>query len=259
MALLEVSNITVQQGDRAVLKQVSFSLDSGELVAMVGPNGAGKTTVLRSILGLVRPTAGAVYLLDGEIEKYSPRERARLIGYVPQRVSVVFPYSVRQFLEMSLYPVAGTSSFPHSRCTAIEESLEITQVANLATRELTELSGGELQRVMLASALVQKPKIVLLDEPASSLDPKHAQLLYQLLWQLVSERGLAVLMVTHDINSAIRCSTRVLALKHGTFGFDGAPQEFLQEGILEQLYEASFERIKRADELGVVVVPKISV
>lgn len=256
MALVEITNLSVQKGGRQLLRNVSLRIESGEVVALMGPNGAGKTTLLRTILGLSPAAARGAVQLDGNpLEDLSPRAVARLVGYVPQRVTVSFPYTVRQFLEMSLYPVEGATEREPSLDTAVAQTLEVTRTEPLALRRLTELSGGELQRVVLASALVQRPKVLLLDEAAASLDPKNALVLHQVIEQLVVAQALGVLLVSHDINTALGHSSRIIGMKAGEIKFDGSPAQCIAESILEELFDVPFERLSGGT--GILVVPRV--
>ena len=257
MSLLEVETLSVKVLSSTLLQGVSFVVNPGEVVVLLGPNGAGKTTLLRAVLGLAQGVTGSVRISGQRREEYNQRSLARLIGYVPQRLHLTFPYTVHEFLEMNLYSWQDSVANLEQTRSAIRRAVILSQIEELLHRPLSELSGGELQRVALASAVVQQPKLLLLDEPASSLDPRYARLLHQQIQTVAAAHTLGVLMVSHDINAALRHATRILALKDGELRFDGSPQSLVSEGVLEEIYEVGFERISHGPNTGVFVVPQV--
>lgn len=181
---------------KPLLDAVSLELRPGQLIALVGPNGAGKTTLLRVAIGLTRPSSGRACLDGRELSEIPARERAALVGWLPQHQAVTEPLSVLEVV------VAARFRFAEARARSEREAcaaLERVNARSLERATVNELSGGERQRVHIAALLAQEPKLVLLDEPASHLDPAQQLEVYRLLGTLW-EQGLGVLLVTHDVN-----------------------------------------------------------
>ncbi|WP_163869496.1 ABC transporter ATP-binding protein [Myxococcus eversor] len=222
-SLLEVSGATVRKGERALLEDVSLRVAPGDFVAVVGPNGAGKTTLMRVALGLQRPDAGRVTLNGRDVGALSPRERAAFLAWLPQRVQVSEPITAQEHVAAARYRF--TESHRRSEEAALV-ALARVQAEPLASRPITELSGGEQQRVAVAALLAQEAPLVLLDEPANFLDPAQQLELYALVGQMWRS-GLGVLCITHDINvlaHAMHAGSegriRVLGLSKGRVAFE---------------------------------------
>ena len=195
MSLIAARNLSVRQGGAEVLSNVTLSIDPGEIVTILGPNGSGKSTLLRALLGILPPSAGEV----------SRAEQLR-IGYVPQRLAVdpSLPITVRRFL-----------SLPR-RVTSAEAGAALTRVGlpDIGQRQLAALSGGQLQRVLLARALLSSPQILVLDEPTQGLDQPGEAGFYRLIEEVRHDSGAAILMVSHDLHVVMAASDRVICLNH---------------------------------------------
>lgn len=255
MTQLVLNNLWLNRKTLTILENVSFSVDSSQFVALVGPNGAGKTSLLRSIMGFEPNIKGEIKICGTPLSTLKQAALARVVGYVPQRFTAAFPYLVGEFLEMSLYTRQDIAQ--KEKQQLVDEAAVLTGIGNLTKRALTALSGGELQKVMLAAALVHKPKLLLLDEAGASLDPRHSVEMLQLIERLRIELSLAIVAVSHDINAAVRYGTRIIGLKHGRVIFDGPPSNFIKEGTLETLFEMRFERVVTPSESRVIVLPRI--
>lgn len=250
--MLTVENFSFAFAERPVLSDISFHLPKGGYVSVIGPNGAGKSTLLKCLMRLHEygHTDGTVTVADKKLESYSQRELATLIGYVPQAGGWVPPFSVMELLRLSRYPhlrggakpVAGrrASTGRGVEHYAIERALVLTHMTDLAYRPLKQLSGGERQKAFLAAALAQGTNILLLDEPASFLDPRHAAALNALLRTLNTEQGLTMLVVTHDLNHPLAQGGDTLVLKEGRRLFFGPVNDMLTQGILETAFEHEF-------------------
>ncbi|MCY0998617.1 ABC transporter ATP-binding protein [Myxococcus sp. MISCRS1] len=220
---LEVSGATVRKGERTLLADVSLRLGAGDFVAVVGPNGAGKTTLMRVALGLERPDAGRVTVDGRDVAALSPRERAAHVAWLPQRVQVSEPITALEHVAAARYRFRESHRRSEEQARA---ALERVQAEGLASRRITELSGGEQQRVAVAALLAQESPLVMLDEPANFLDPAQQLELYALVGRLWRS-GLGVLCITHDINvlaHAVRHGgegrIRVLGLSRGQVAFE---------------------------------------
>jgi zinc transport system ATP-binding protein len=202
--LLQVSDLTVRSGGRLLVDSVSFDIGPGEVVIVVGPNGGGKTTLIRAILGITPISAGAV-----------TRRAGLRIGYSPQRLAIErsMPVKVSRFLAL-----AG-----HYPQPALASVLDRTGISDLAETFMTDLSGGELQRVLLARALLRSPDLLILDEPTQGLDQPGEEHFYTLLSEIRAEKGTAVLMVSHDLHVVMAGSDRVICL-NGHVCCSGAPE-----------------------------------
>jgi len=223
--------------DFEALSGVSFSVTSGELVAVVGPNGSGKTTLLRTLLGLEPPSAGRVLLNGLEIGSRSRRDLAECIGALPQREEPAFPLTVREVLLMGrwarLGPVASVTAADEA---AMAAALMRCDVSGFEHRKIETLSGGEWQRVRMARALAAMPQLLLLDEPTAALDVGHEMALFELLRQLAIE-GLGVMVITHDLNLAARFADRMVLLHRGAVVAQGEPASVMQAELLSGVFE----------------------
>jgi iron complex transport system ATP-binding protein len=212
---------------RPALDGVSCSVRGAELVAVVGPNGSGKTSLVRALTGLV-PLAGGAVLVEGRpVGAWERREFARVVGVVPQREELVFPLTVEETVLLGRYARLGPLAAPAAVDTAaVRGALRRCDVEGLAGRAVDSLSGGEWQRVRIARALAQEPRVLVLDEPTASLDVRHEMELFELIRQLV-DAGLAGLVITHELNLAARFADRMVLLRDGTVAATGTPREVL--------------------------------
>ncbi|MDP6408074.1 MAG: ABC transporter ATP-binding protein [Planctomycetota bacterium] len=219
---------------------VDLELAEGELAAVIGPNGAGKSTLLKLLCGLLTPSGGEV-LLDGRaLGKIGPRERARRVAFVPQALGALPEVAVAHFVLGGRYGHLGrwSRSTPHD-LDVVRVAMEQADVAELGERSLTRVSGGQLQRVLVARALAQEAQSLLVDEPTSSLDPEHQLAIFTLLARL-AEGGRSVAVVTHDLNLASQFASRIVVLAAGRVVAAGTPDEVLRAEVLEPVYGAHF-------------------
>ena len=219
------------------LNHVSLVVAPREFHAVLGPNGSGKTTLVRIALGALVPAEGRA-MIDGRAAREWPRQDlARVVGVVPQREDNLFPQRVRETVLLGRYP--HLSLWGRERAAdhaAVDRALAACDVLHLADRWLWTLSGGEYQRVRVARALAQEPKLLVLDEPGMSLDLKHEMGLFELVLGLVHEQGLGVLMITHDLNLAARFADSLLLLEGGRSVAAGAPDEVLTQETVERVF-----------------------
>ena len=235
----EARDLTVRyaDADRPALDGVSMSVPKGSLYAVLGPNGSGKSTLLRSLLGTLAPVSGEC-LVDGRpVDRWKRRELAREVGVVPQSEPVTFPVSVREIVALGRYPHLGPVSpeGPDDR-RAIARALERCDVTEFADRSITELSGGEMQRVRIARALAQEPRFLALDEPTASLDIAHEMEILELLQRSVAG-GMTVLLVTHHLDRAARFADRMLLMDRGRVAAEGTPEQVLRADTLKRVYD----------------------
>ena len=218
------------------LTEVDLSLDGGELVAVAGPNGCGKTTLIRALLGLVPVQRGSVTLDDTPVSRWRRAELAQVVALVPQREETPFSWRVEDMVGLGRYARRGALS-PMTRQDrlAVEQALRRCDVSTLARRHVETLSGGEWQRVRIARALAQEPRLLVLDEPTTSLDLGHEMELFELVRGLVAE-GLAALVVSHHLNVVARYAGRMLLLDRGRTAAAGPPSEVMQAELLSRVF-----------------------
>lgn len=223
--------------DSTALSGVNVGLAPGELVAVVGPNGSGKTTLLRALVGSARLDAGQVEVEGRPLGDWLPRALAQVIGVVTQREDILFPLSVRETVELGRYAHLGPLADPGvADERAVTEAMERADVLSLAPRRTDTLSGGEWQRVRVARALAQNPRVLLLDEPTAALDIRHEMEVFELVRRLAGE-GIGTLLVTHHLNLAARYADRLLLLDHGRVVAEGAPAAVLTSEVVSPVFE----------------------
>ena len=232
--LLQLDGIGVRLGGRQVLSDVSFSLGRGEFTGIIGPNGAGKTTLLRVILGLVEPSAGQV-LVEG---RPLHNKNKSSIGYVPQKLVIDpdMPLRARDVVSLGLDGHRLGFSFPsRQRRELVDRALEDVGAASYADARVGELSGGEQQRVLVAHALISRPKLLLLDEPLANLDLRSEQEIVTVLGRLTREHGIAVLLSAHDMNPLLGVMDRIVYVANG-HAASGSTDEVVTSEGLTRLY-----------------------
>ncbi len=237
--IVALRGVTCRYPDAArdSLVGVSLELRAGELHAVLGPNGSGKTTLVRAALGLVPLVAGEVEILGRPAHTWSRRDLARVVGVLPQREDNLFPQRVRETVLLGRYPhLSLLGAVGAADRAALERALVACDAAALADRWLWTLSGGEYQRVRLARALAQEPRLLVLDEPTASLDLRHEMELFELVRTQVDAHGLAALMITHHVNLAARFADRVLLLSEGRPAGAGAPGDVLTRDTVERVF-----------------------
>ena len=248
-AVIEARSLSFRLGGRELLRDVSLALAPGDCAALLGANGAGKTTLLRTLLGFVRPDRGEV-LLDGRpLAAHGRRAIARRIAYVPQAHVPSFPYTVREIVAMARAPASG---WGRSRTAvddaAVADALERLGLGPFAERSYAGLSGGERQAVLIARALAQGARILLMDEPTASLDLGQRARLMRLLNALADE-GHAILMSTHQPELAARGFNRAVLLHQGEVLADGPPRAVLTPDALSRLYAVQVRLVEAGEEL----------
>ncbi|MBN1163287.1 MAG: ABC transporter ATP-binding protein [Candidatus Krumholzibacteriota bacterium] len=256
--LLAVEDLYCAIGGREILRALSFTVRESEYLSLIGPNGAGKTTLLRCIMRIVPFQGGAISLLDMPLEGYSQKKLARYLSYVPQSEDRYLPFTVEEFVMMGRYPHLSPFSTPRTEDReAVESALRMTETAPLAQRKFHTLSGGEKQMAFIAAALSQQPRLLLLDEPTTFLDPRHAEKIHRLLRGINRRLNIAILSVTHDINNAVLLGDRVLILKEGGVKYCGAAGSVMQGGLLEETYDKTFSYTRHPQTGERIIVPDV--
>ena len=230
---LEVNSVAVQIESRRIVEEISLHVAPGEIVGLIGPNGSGKSTLLRSIYRLLKPVAGYVQLGGDDVWKLSARESARRTGVVVQETPSDFEFSVAEVVEMGRTPHKGLFEADNQQDEQIvQEALQRVNMAEFGERSFNTLSGGEKQRVLVARALAQEPKLLVLDEPTNHLDIR-----YQLeILNLVRSLGITTLVTLHDLNLAAAYCHRLYLLAAGRIAVAGAPEEVLTPEWVRSVY-----------------------
>jgi len=229
------------------LGPISLQVRPGECWALVGPNGAGKSTLLRLMAGLYIPSSGEIRIFGKTNTLISLRDRARRIAFVPQHAPVDLDFPVREVVVMGRFPHRSLGLFDsQSDYRIADNALATTGTLEFANRSLATLSGGEAQRVHIAAALAQEPNLMLLDEPTSSLDLRHQIAIFAILRRRADVDGLAVVVVTHDVNLAARYCSNVLLMHEGRAAAMGTPDDVIAPEVLAPVYGVAMETLTRA-------------
>ncbi len=232
---LEFRGVTVGYGARTVVRDAALEVRPGEFVGLVGPNGAGKSTLLRAVTGGADVLSGDI-VCGSSVLRLPERERAQLIGVVPQSQPSAFAFTARAFVEMGRHPHLGRlASLGPDDHAVVDEVMERTDTARLAAERIDELSGGDLQRLTLAQALAQQPRVLLLDEPTSHLDLNHALQVLDLVRSL-ADGGIAVLGVFHDLGIAARYADRMSIVADGRLTPSAPPAEALSSRVISDVF-----------------------
>lgn len=239
-ATLEVSEVGLQLGGARILEPISFALRSPQHVALLGPNGAGKSTLMSILAGVRGGYEGSCRFQGKEVREWGRREFTRRVSFVPQAVRIEFPFTSEQVVLMGRTPHCAGMFETGEDWKAVEEAIRMTDVADFRRRDFRTLSGGEKQRVLLASALAQSPEVLLLDEPTAFLDLRHQIELYRLLRRLCGE-GLLVVTVTHDLNLAAAYCDRAILLSQGRLAYDDVPERALRRESIAAVYGVEAE------------------
>ena len=244
--ILAAENLAFGYPGRRIGQSVSLGVKAGEVLALLGPNGGGKTTLLKTLIGLLKPQGGRVFLEGKQLAEFPVSERARRIGYVPQAHAGAFAFSVRDVVLMGRTAHQGLFASPSEADRALAQAkLGELGITHLADQPYTMISGGERQLVLIARALAQEPRVIVLDEPTASLDFGNQGKVLRQIGDLKS-RGLAVLFTTHDPNHALRYADRVALLAGGTLLAEGPPVEMLTASRLADLYGAEIHTLQSA-------------
>lgn len=233
---LDVTNFSFSYGKSPLLQHISFSLGEGQLIALLGPNGAGKTTLFRCILGLNEGYQGSITVEGSEVRSLSPRQLSHRIAYIPQIHYPAFQYSVLEMVLMgTTHRLSAVASPGKSEDNDAMQALSTLGIEHLAQRDYGRLSGGEQQMVLIARALVQQTKLLLMDEPTASLDYGN-QLRVLSAVRRLTRSGYTVLLSTHNPQHALSYADRVLALAGGTLAADGSAREVVSPALIKTLY-----------------------
>lgn len=238
---LSISSLIAGYGKKTIIRQASFDVAPGEVVGLLGSNGAGKSTLIKAIAGINRHSSGSI-TWEGrtDLPTLSRRDLARIVAYVPQSIGLSFALDIREAVLLGRTPYFGT----HPRdedWRHVEAAMRLVGLEELGERAVTELSGGQGQRVLIARALAQNPKILLLDEPTSALDIRYQWQTLNVLRQIARERNVAVIVSIHDLNQAARFTDRVVFLHEGEVLATGRPADVYSPELIRTVYNVEVE------------------
>lgn len=249
-SVIEVKEASFYYGEKEVFDKISLSVNSGEILCIVGPNGCGKTTFLDCILGLLKLKKGEIFVNGGNIRNISEKQRAEEMAYIPQSHERTFPYTVEEIVLMGRAHKTGMFSSPSKKDRHIAvEAISKVGIGYLLNKPYTQISGGEGQLVMVARALAQQSRIIIMDEPTAHLDFKNELMLLETITNLIEERAITIIMATHFPNHAYYFEnngipTTLALMNDGNFKAIGRPSEILNETNIKKIYSVNSKVIK---------------
>ena len=236
--ILKLNNIGFKYEDKEVLKNIDLAVNAGEILGILGPNGSGKSTLLRVMDGILKPGAGEIFINGKSYRSFRRSHLAREVAMVAQEQHFRFSFSCIEVVLMGRFPHLRRMQFEdHNDLKIAMEALKATHALEFAERSIHDLSGGEKQRVLIARALAQEPRVILLDEPTSFLDLKFKREVFRLIESLSKEKGLGVAIVSHDIDLVAQYCSRIILLKDGTVYRTGDPDSVINAENIEDVYE----------------------
>jgi iron complex transport system ATP-binding protein len=236
-AIMQLQNILFAYETSPVLNDVSLAIHEKDFIGLIGPNGSGKSTLLKIMAAILKSNSGSIDFKGAPVSRISKKIFAQSVSWIPQDHPMVFPFKVSEIVMMGRHPYLSALSFESEEDFDItRHAMETTMTSQFADRYFNEISGGEKQRVMIASALAQNPEMMLLDEPTSSLDLKYQIQILNILMNLNANHNMTQVIAMHDLNLASRFCNRLLLLSEGEIVRDGTPKQVLEKDILEQVY-----------------------
>jgi len=240
--MINLNQVSFSYNNTPVLHHIDLVVEKGEMVALLGPNGSGKTTLIKLISGVLKPSEGEIRLDGSRLSRLKRREVAQRVAVVPQQFNMPFAFTLREVVFLGRTPFLKTFSDEGKRdYQVVEQTIALIGIEQLKERFFNELSGGERQKAILAMALAQEPKLLLLDEPTAHLDINHQVEILSLVRSLNREQGLTVIGAMHDLNLAALYFNRVILLKQGSIVADGPPEKVLTEESIKEVFSASVQ------------------
>lgn len=264
MPLIELKNIyfsydSSSKGESEFsLRNIHLTVENGEFISILGPNGSGKSTLLKLIAGILKPSGGNIFLEGSDYRNISKKNLAKTIAFVPQTALTIFPFSLFEIVMMGRTPYLNLIGYerPEDR-EIVDEAMELVDITHLRNKGINEVSGGEAQRAFIARAIVQQPRLILLDEPNSHLDIKHQLSIFDLIQKLNMEKKLSVVTVSHDLNLAGYYSSRVIMMKEGCIVEDDKTMNILTKENILKIFEveADIKVDEKSSKVNVTIKP----
>ena len=255
--LLEMREVVFAYEKEPVLNRVSLKIQRGDFIAVVGPNGSGKSTLLKLLGGILRAGSGTVRFEGVDMKDIKRKALAQSVAWIPQEHPMTFAFKVSEIVMMGRHPYLSAWTFEgDDDFRIVHEAMRLTDTERFFGRGFNEISGGEKQRVMLASAIAQEPGIMLLDEPTSALDIKYQLQILTILERLNREQSMTVVLAMHDLQLAARYCKKLVLLHAGEVMHEGPPEEVLQKEILEKAYEVKVKLLRDPDNNRFLVFPE---
>ena len=257
--MLNIKNLCFKYKNEEVLKDIDFHLEKNDFVGIIGPNGSGKSTLLKNISRILDPNEGVIYLDQKLLNEYSSKELAKKMAVVPQNTNVDFNFTVYDIIMMGRNPYQGKwGKINEKDSEIVNEVMEVTDTKYLEDKKINQLSGGERQRVIIARSLAQKPDLLLLDEPTSSLDINYQGEIFDLISELNEKLSLTIIVVSHDLNLASQYCDDLILLSKGKIYAVGSPEEVLTEKNIREVYntEVIIKRNNITDRPYVTLIPR---
>ena len=238
MAIINIEKLNYSYGKKEVLKELSLNIDENKLTGIIGPNGCGKSTLAKNIIRYINGKFEYFKIMDIDIRQLSHKKIAQLISYIPQKSTIISNISVFDYVLLGRFPLLKNSwdNYSEKDYEIVENNISLLNIEELRDRNVETLSGGELQKALLARALAQEAKILLLDEPTSALDLNNAVEFMKILKNISMKKNISVIIIIHDLNLASLFCDSLIILKDGRFIEKGSPKEVINEENIKSVY-----------------------
>ena len=238
MAIINIEKLNYSYGKKEVLKELSLDIDENKLTGIIGPNGCGKSTLAKNIIKYINGKFESFKIMDTDIRELSHKKIAQLISYIPQKSTIISNISVFDYVLLGRFPLLKNSwdNYSEKDYEIVENNINLLNIKELRDRNVETLSGGELQKALLARALAQEAKILLLDEPTSALDLNNAVEFMKILKNISIKKEMSVIIIIHDLNLASLFCDSLIILKDGKFIEKGSPKEVINEKNIKSIY-----------------------
>jgi iron complex transport system ATP-binding protein len=255
--ILKLEDVSFAYDHDPVVKNLSLQVEAGEFIGVLGPNGSGKSTLLKLLAGILKPDSGNVRFRDKELLDYKRKILAKSIAWLPQEHAMAFSFQVAEIVLMGRHPYLSPMTFEGQNDFDIaDRAMRTTETTHLSTRQFSDISGGEKQRVMVACAITQEPEVMLLDEPTTALDIKYQLEILNILQRLNRNDGMTLILAMHDLQLASKYCRRLILIDNGNIIKQGSPEEVLQKEILESVYGVKLKIVRDPEDGSVMISPE---